>query len=328
MSSSLRPVVVVTEPEYRRGEPVFASAPALECVVAPPAEDVLVEAIGRVGARHAVVGSVPYRDALYRALPKGSVLARFGVGHESIDKVRATASGLLCTNTPDVLQQSVAELTMVMIGAAARHFVTVAAAMGEGNWSPRQGSELQGKTLAIVGCGEIGRAVARIAAAGYAMRVVGCQRRPGGEVARDVHFAAVTTDFAVAVRDADFVSLHIPGSPENASFIDRERLSMLPPRAWLVNTARGAVVDEEALFEALADGRLAGAALDVFQREPYQPVRQDRDLRTLPNVVLIPHIGSNTAEANRRMAERALRNIVLAEAGNLSAMDLLNPEVL
>ena len=138
----------------------------------------------------------------------------------------------------------------------------------------------------------------------------------------------MTDDFAGAVREADYVSLHIPALPENAQFIDRDRLSLLPERAWLINTARGAVVDEAALYDAVADKRIAGAALDVYAREPYEPVDPGRDLRKLSAVILLPHVGSNTADANRGMAERALGNIRLAEAGDFAAMDLLNPEVL
>jgi D-3-phosphoglycerate dehydrogenase / 2-oxoglutarate reductase len=137
----------------------------------------------------------------------------------------------------------------------------------------------------------------------------------------------VSRDFAEVVRDADFVSLHIPGGPENVKFINRERLALLPERAWLINTARGSVVDEAALYDALTTGRLRGAALDVFEREPYEPVDPSRDLRSLEQVILVPHIGSNTADANRRMAERAMRNIDLAIAGDIRAMDLLNPHV-
>jgi phosphoglycerate dehydrogenase-like enzyme len=322
------PVVVVTEPEYRRGEPVFASAADARCVPCPPAEQDVAAAVRRTGARHAIVGSVPYRGPLYDALGRGAVLARYGVGHESIDKARATAAGVLCTNTPDVLQQSVAELTMTLVGAAARHVLPLAGGMQAGRWEPRQGRELSGRTLAILGCGEIGRAVARIAAAGYGMRVVGYRRRPGAPAAGDLHFERFTESYEDAVAEADFVSLHIPGSAENVRFLDGGRLAVIPSRAWLVNTARGAVVDEGALFEALEGGRLAGAALDVFEREPYEPGERSRDLRRLANVIALPHVGSNTADANRRMAERALRNIRLAEAGDASRMDLLNPEVL
>lgn len=325
-----KPIVLVTEPEYRRGQPVFASTDDLECVVAPPEEAPLAELVGRSGARYVVIGPVFYRDCLYAALPKGGVLARYGVGHESVDKAKATDSGLLCTNTPDVLHQSVAELTLTMIGAAARHVLGAATALRQGEWAPREGIELEGTTLALIGCGAIGQAVARIAAAGFGMRVVGYQRRPVAPGGADLppHFDRVTNDFADAVRDADFVSLHIPGSPENARFMSAERLALVPPRAWLINTARGAVVDEAALYDSLAAGRLGGAALDVFDREPYVPADPSKDLRTLPQVLPLPHIGSNTTAANRRMAERALRNVRLAHAGDVAALDLLNPEVL
>ena len=182
--------------------------------------------------------------------------------------------------------------------------------------------------MTIVGAGRIGQAVARIAKRGYEMRVVGCRRKgstapmpAGGD------FDVVTDDAAEALQQADFVSLLIPGVPANAHFINRERLGFFQPHAWLINTARGAVVDESALYDALAEQRLGGAALDVFDREPYQPVDPRRDLRTLPNVILTPHVGSTTPEANRGMAERAVQNIVLAEAGEFAQMDLLNPEV-
>jgi phosphoglycerate dehydrogenase-like enzyme len=320
------PVVVVTEPEFRRAEAVFTSSP-LRCVMAPPSETELADAIRAAGARHAIVGPVVYRDGLYAALPTGSVLARYGVGHDGIDKARATAAGLLCTNTPDVLHQSVAELTMLLILAAARHFERVAGGMRAGSWAPQTGVELHGRTLAIIGCGTIGRATARIARKGFGMRVTG-YRRSGAAPTGDSDFDAITTDFGDAVSHADYVSLHIPASPENASFIDAARLAQLQRHAWLINTARGAVVDEPALYDALAGELIGGAALDVYAREPYVPAAPDKDLRTISRVVLLPHVGSNTAEANVRMAERALRNVTLAEAGDFGAMDLLNPEVL
>jgi phosphoglycerate dehydrogenase-like enzyme len=132
----------------------------------------------------------------------------------------------------------------------------------------------------------------------------------------------------MAVRQADFVSLHMSATRDNVHFINRDRLAHLSERTWLINTARGSVVDEAALFEALIERRLAGAALDVFAREPYAPVEGSGDLRSLANVILTPHVGSNTVEANRRMAERALQNIRSAEARAFAQMDLLNPEVL
>jgi len=325
----MSPIVLVTDAEYRRGEMVFASSTRFTFTPAPPDEASLVRAIAESGARHVIVGGQPYRDALYAALPRGSVVARFGVGHEWIDKRKATTAGLLCTNTPSVLDQSVAELTFLLVAAAARRLTAIAGAMRDGQWTPLLGAELKGKTLTIVGAGRIGQAVARIARRGFEMRVVGCRRTgstapmpPGGD------FELVTDHVPEALGQADFVSLLIPGVPENAHFINRERLSLMRPHAWLINTARGAVVDEAALYDALAGQRIGGAALDVFDREPYEPVDPGRDLRTLPNVILTPHVGSTTPEANRGMAERAVQNIMWAEEKAFDRMDLLNPEVL
>jgi phosphoglycerate dehydrogenase-like enzyme len=189
---------------------------------------------------------------------------------------------------------------------------------------------LKGKTLAIIGCGAIGRRVAQIAARGLGMKVIGCEvlDLDVKRMQREFGFSTVVKSFAEAVGAADFVSLHIPSVPVTRHFLSRERLDLLPAGCWILNTARGALVDELALFDALAHGRLAGAALDVFEREPYQPFAAGKDLRTLPNVIMTPHISSSTREACDRMAERALRNIRLAEAGKHDEMDLLNPEVL
>ena len=321
------PIVVVTQSEFRKAEDVFTSNRRFECVEVPSDEPGLVRAIASSGAAHAIVGHLRYESALYGALPRGSVLARFGVGHDGIDKQKATAAGLLCTNTPGTLDDSVAELAMLLIAAAARHLPALGSAMASGHWAPVVGTELRHKTLTIVGCGRIGGALARIAAHGYGMRVVGCCR-PGARVNPGDGYERVTADFGEAVADAAFVSLHIGATPENRRFVDGARIASMKPGAWLINTARGAVVDEAALYDALVAGRIAGAALDVFEREPYVPVDEAHDFRRLANVILLPHVGSNTPEANRRMAQAALDNIALAEDGHFASMALLNPEVL
>ena len=291
---------------------MFAAAPDVHCVPAPAAEDRLASAISEHGARAVIVGVQPYRGGLYDVLPRGGVIARFGVGHDGIDKARATASGIFCTNTPGVLTESVAELTMLLVLAAARHLPDAAARTARGEWGARAGTELRGKSLAVIGRGQIGTAVMRAASQGFGMQVV-CAGR--------------NNDFAIAARDADFVSLHLPANPDTHHFLNRDTLAVLPSHAWIINTARGSVVDEDALYDALAGGRIAGAALDVFGREPYEPADPARDLRTLPNVILTPHIGSNTVDANTRMAGRALRNIRLATTGDYGQLDLLNPDV-
>ncbi len=323
--------VAVTELEFRKAEALFtgAAGEGCDCVGVPAEEAALAAAIRSGSIRHVVVGVERYGGPLYQALSKGGVIARFGVGHDGVDKAQATARGLLCTNTPGALDDSVAEHTINLLFAAARHTVAQAAGLRAGSWSPQMGAELNGKTLAVIGCGAIGRRVAQIAARGLDMRVVGCEVADLDvkRMQQEFGFATVVKDFGAAIRGADFVSLHIPSLAATRHFLNRERLGLLAARCWIVNTARGALVDEVALFDALAGGRLGGAALDVFEREPYGPVAPGKDLRTLPNVIMTPHISSSTREACARMASRALRNIRLAEAGEYGQMDLLNPEV-
>jgi phosphoglycerate dehydrogenase-like enzyme len=321
-------IVLVTEPEFYRASHWFSAVAGIKCLAAPFEETALAEAVVRTGARHLVLGPAKYSDTLYRVLPRGGVLARFGVGHDGIDKDRATAAGLLCTNTPGVLDDSVAEHAMLLVLAAARHVAAFDREMRQRSWTPRVGAELRGRTLAIIGCGRIGRATASIASRGFGMRVVGYRRLKAAADDPGSDFHTLTHDFAAAVKDASFVSLHIAATAETLGFMNRERLSAMREDAWLINTARGAVVDEAALYDAVSDRRIGGAALDVFDREPYEPADPGCDLRTLDNVILTPHVGSNTVEANRRMAERALANIRLAEAGRFAEMDLLNPDVL
>src|SRR5207244_10039194 len=148
-----KPKVLGTESEYRKADASFVSAQDLECLNAPDDENDLAAAIRKVHASYVVVGPRTYSGPLYEALPAGGVIARFGVGHDGIDKAKATAAGLLCTNTPGVLNQSVAEHTMLLIAAGARTLLSAATSMAQRVWSPVTGGELHGKTLAIIGCG-------------------------------------------------------------------------------------------------------------------------------------------------------------------------------
>lgn len=322
-------LILVTEPEYRRGESVFAAVPGARCVPVPADEEGLAAAIRAHDARYVILGHSVYRDALYAAMPRGGVLARFGVGHEGLDKAKATRAGLVCTNTPGTLDQSVAELTMLLVLAAARHLPAMDADMHAGRWVQQVGLELAGATIAFVGAGRIAQATARIASTGFGMKTIGCRRSAARlDAASREGFDEMTDDYTRAVADADFVVLLMPALPENRRFLSADRLAALKPSAWVINTARGAVLDEVALYEALAAGRLAGAALDVFDVEPYVPADASHDLRTLSNVIMVPHVGSHTHAANHRMASRALANVLHAANGRVGEMDVLNREVL
>lgn len=324
-------IVLVTQSEFTKAEHVFRSHPNLRAVAAPADEASLARAVQAERCRAVIVGVQPYRGPLYEAIGEsggtsGAIIARFGVGHDSIDKTLAGRHGIVVTNTPGTLDTSVAEHTLWLIGSLARHLAAGHCAMLSGQWEPQSGVQLRGQTLGILGFGAIGRRVATMAGFGLGMRVIAAdqvdvqelEQREGKSLAAlrsELGFAEYTTDATSVFQRADVLSVHLPATPVTENFVSAARLAMMKPSSLLVNTARGAVLDEDALYDALAAERLAGAALDVYKQEPYQPQSPQRDLRTLCNVVLTPHVGSNTAAANEAMARAALQNVLCFLAG-------------
>lgn len=241
---------------------------------------------------------------------RARIVANFGVGYNNIDVAAARRLGLVVTNTPDVLTDDTADLAVALMLAVARR-------MGEGErqlrahawagWRPTHlmGTRVTAKTLGIVGFGRIGQAVARRARSGFGMRVLFASRR---SVADEVALAigAEQRPLDALLAEADFVSLHVPATPETYHLIDASRLRMMQRHAFLINTARGDVVDEVALIEALETGTIAGAGLDVYEEEPSVP----EALMALTNVVLLPHLGSATTESRAAMGMRAMENLV------------------
>jgi glyoxylate reductase len=255
-------------------------------------------------------------EFLDAAGPQLRCVANVAVGYDNIDVAAATRRGVLVTNTPDVLTEATADLTLGLILMVTRR-------LGEGErliragtpWSWHMfhllGTGLQGKTLGIVGLGAIGTAVARRARA-FGMRVVCARRRPMEfDVDVDVELDAVRVPLDDLLADADVVSIHCPLSDETRHLIDAEGLRRMKPTAYLVNTARGPIVDEAALADALRSGSIAGAALDVFEREP----EVDPGLLEADNAVLVPHLGSATLETRTAMAVLAARNAIAACSG-------------
>jgi phosphoglycerate dehydrogenase-like enzyme len=322
--------IAVTELEYQKAKSVFEGAKGFKCIPAPKEESGLTDKIKEINAQHVIIGVDKYNAQLYESLPKGGVIARFGVGHDGVDKEKATNAGLFCTNTPGALDDSVAEFTIGLLLVAARQMVTLAEDMKKQKWQPQTGLELKGKTLAIIGCGPIGCKVAKIASFGFNMNVIGNEiaEIDESEYGKKYGFSQIVKDFDKSVLDADFVSLHIPSTTSTFHFIDNKALDVIPQKAWLINTARGAVIDEIALYHALNADKIKGAVLDVYESEPYIPAADNADLRTCPNAILYPHVSSSTKEACYRMAEHCLRNIEYAQNKDFNKMNLLNPQVL
>jgi lactate dehydrogenase-like 2-hydroxyacid dehydrogenase len=240
---------------------------------------------------------------------RAGIIANFGAGVDHIDLDAAREAGIVVTNTPGVLTDATADLTIALLLAVARR-------IGEGErivrsgawtgWGPTQmlGSAVTGSTLGIVGMGRIGRAVARRATRGFGMRVLYHQPRPVDE-AEIAGLDVRRADLDELLAESDAVTLHCPATPETRHLIDARRLARMRPGAFLVNTARGEVVDEAALADALASGTIAGAGLDVYEHEPHVP----EALLRLENVVLLPHLGSATREARVAMGDRAVDNL-------------------
>ena len=266
------------------------------------------ELLRRVHAATALVPILADRvDAeLLDAAPRLRLVANHAVGFDNIDVAACTARGIWVTNTPDVLTDATADLTLAMILALARRLREGEQLLRSGSWpgwAPTQllGLELSGKTLGILGYGRIGRAVAR-RAEGFGMRVLFTSR--GGGV-----------PFDALLEQSDVLSIHCPLTPQTRGLFDAQRLLQMKRGALLINTARGPIVDEAALAAALAAGHLGGAALDVYQREPsVHPALLGRS-----DVVLLPHLGSATRETRQRMAEVALAQVELVLRGERPA---------
>ncbi|ASS75151.1 D-glycerate dehydrogenase [Tumebacillus algifaecis] len=263
------------------------------------------------------------RELLQTARPK--VVSTYAVGYDNIDIAAATEFGIPVTNTPGVLTNATAEIAWALLMAVTRRIVEADHFVRQGKWSGWSplmllGTELAGKTLGIIGCGRIGLAVAKRAKA-FEMNTLYLNRRRLEE-ATENEYGLTYADLDTLLGQADFVSLHVPYTPEAHHLINRDALRKMKRSAFLINTARGAVVDEAALVEALQMGEIAGAGLDVFEAEP----QVHAGLLPLQNVVLAPHLGSATWETRTKMAEIAVENTIKVLQGE-HPISLVNPEV-
>ncbi|MCX7895649.1 MAG: D-glycerate dehydrogenase [Thermoanaerobaculum sp.] len=251
------------------------------------------------------------------------VVAVYAVGVNNVDLPAAYGAGVWVTNTPDVLTDATADLTMALLLAVTRRVVEGDRFLREGRftgWSPDLllGTGLQGKHLGIVGFGRIGQAVARRALA-FGMKVMYHSRRPHPEAG--LPEAIWVSDLDALLGQVDVVSLHCPLTPQTRHLLNRRRLFQLRKGAFLINAARGEVVEEGALVEALTSGHLAGAGLDVYEHEP----QVHPGLVNLPNVVLLPHLGSATRETREAMARLVVENVRAVLAGGPPATPVVGP---
>jgi glyoxylate reductase len=262
-------------------------------------------------------------EELLRAAPKLRIAANVAVGFDNIDVPACTKRGVVATNTPGVLDETTADFAWTLLMAVARRIGEGEQLARSGNWSGWDldqlvGTDVWGKTLGLVGFGRIGRAMAR-RATGFQMKVIYSDAiRAPLDVEKELH--AEYCDFNTLLGEADFVSVHVPLLPDTRGLFDGPKFFRMKPTAFLINTSRGPVVDEAALVHALETGKLAGAALDVYENEPFILPGLKR-----PNVVLAPHIASASLETRTKMASIAAENVVALFKGQ-KPPNMLNPE--
>lgn len=263
-------------------------------------------------------------EYVFEAAPSVRIVSNLAVGYDNIDVAAATRHGVVVTNTPGVLFEAVADLTFSLLLAGARRIVEADRIVREGGWPAWRpdfllGKELNGAKLGLVGLGAIGEAVAR-RARGFGMRTLyfSRSRKPDAETALGVEYAGLPE----LLRQSDFVSIHVALNPETRGLIGAAELALMKQDAIIVNTARGPIIDQPALVQALRENRIGGAALDVFETEP---LAVDDPLLSLENVVVAPHVGSATLTTRTRMANLVVDNLIAYLKGE-PPPTMLNPE--
>lgn len=291
----------------------------------PPPRDVLLSEVADCDGLLSLLTD-RIDDELLAHAPRLKVVGNMAVGYDNIDVAAATRRGVLVSNTPDVLTETTADFAFALLMAAARRLVEADAFARAGKWKTwgpllLAGQDIHGATLGLVGLGRIGSAVAR-RAKGFAMTVLYYDpiRRADLETSLDIEYRTMND----VLRDSDFVSVHVPLTPETRHLLGAEQFRMMKPTAVLINAARGPIVDQAALVEALRTRTIYAAGIDVFEQEPVLP---DDPLLSLDNVVVAPHIASASIPTRTRMATLAAENIAAVLQGRRPPTPV-NPEVL
>jgi glyoxylate reductase len=322
----MRPRVFIARPIQQ----IAIERVAQQCEVQVHTEDApmsaaqLGQAVSDMDGLMSVGGNI--NEELLVHAHKLRVVANIGAGYDTIDVAACSRRRILVSNTPDVLTESTADMAFALLLGVSRHLLKADRYVREGSWhyglwNLLWGTELFGKTLGLYGFGRIGQAMAR-RGRGFSMRILyHARHRVDAKLESEV--GAQFVDFKTLLRESDFLSLHAPLNPQSDHSIGANELAQMKSGAFIINTARGKIVNEDALVQALKSGRLAGAGLDVFENEP----QIHPDLLGMENVIMAPHIASATAEARLRMALLAAENLLAAFAGKRPP-NILNPDVL
>jgi glyoxylate reductase len=321
-----KPKVYATHPLFDAAREILEAACDVEYWTneeRPPREEVLRRVKDKEGLICLLTEKV--NDELLRAAPKLRIAANVAVGYDNVDLDACTKRGVVATNTPGVLDETTADFAWALMMAVARRLGEGEQLARSGNWKGWNldqlcGADVWGKTLGIVGFGRIGRAMAR-RAFGFQMKLIYTDAvKAPADVAQELR--AEYRDMNALLAEADFISVHVPLTPETRGLFDAPKFYRMKPTAFLINTARGPVVDEAALVAALEAKKIAGAALDVYENEPFIHPGLKR-----PNVVLAPHLASASTETRTKMAVMAVGNVAALFKGQMPP-NMLNASVL
>ncbi len=291
----------------------------------PPPREVLLKEVEEVDGLLSLLTDKIDAELMDRA-KKLKIVSNYAVGYDNIDLEEATKRGIMATNTPGVLTETTADLAFALLMATARRIVEGDKFVRAGKWKTwgpmlLLGQDIYGATLGLIGLGRIGYAVAK-RAKGFDMKVMYYDQVRNEKAEQELGLEFVTLE--KLLKESDFVSIHVPLTPQTRHLINEKTLSLMKKNAILINTARGPVVDEKALYEALVNNRIAGAGLDVMDPEPPS---MDNPLLKLDNVILLPHIASASVATRTKMAIMAAENLVAGLKGEIPP-NLLNKEVL
>jgi glyoxylate reductase len=293
---------------------------------APPPKNTIVEKAKNVDALASLL-SDKIDAEVFNAAPKLKIVSQLAVGFDNIDIAEATKRGIYVTNTPEVLTDTTADFAWALLTAVARRVVEADKYVRTGQWKVSwhpamlTGRDVYGTTIGIVGAGRIGYAVAK-RATGFGMKILFYDVIPRPEMEKD--FGAKKVNLDTLFKESDFVSIHVPLMKETHHLVNAEKLKLMKKTAYLINNSRGPVVDEKALYDALKNGQIAGAGLDVFEQEP---TLLDNPLLKLDNIVVAPHISSASLETRSKMSEMVADNLVAFFEGK-KPPNLVNPDVM
>ncbi len=299
---------IIQEKLYQRAKNTFKNSTINFISSSKRDEEDLLNKLKKHQTKCIVIDSRPFSKRFFSSLPQRILIARFGTGYNNIPIDLCLKKNILVANTPSILKNSVTEHVLALMLSLARNILHSHQNIISGHWDRIEGIELKDKTIGIIGFGNIGKHLSKVVKQALNMKVIVYTKTPPKDAKQIKWVDFFYNNLEDCLSNSDIVSIHVPLTTQTTHMINKITLKKMKKKAFLINTSRGNVIDEKALFYFLKEKKIAAAALDVFKTEPYSS-KKEIDFRTLPNVILTPHISAHTACANEKMAQKTIENI-------------------